>query len=110
MIRYLIVAQHDGLKDTDFEFYTNSKRMTGWMGDLRQKQYRPVRLDPKISAQEKSKLLKNEVELLCYQIIASAAVLIELQKLLSDIGDLDQDYDPASKALLQESIKIASAI
>jgi hypothetical protein len=80
------------------------------MGDLRSKHYHPVRRDHRIPTQEKQKLLKNEVEHLCYQIIASASVLIELQKLLSDIGDLDKDYDPASKALLQEAIKIASAI
>jgi hypothetical protein len=78
MVRYLVVAQHDGLKDDDFEFYTNRKRMTGWLGDLRQKQYGPLKKDPRLSEQEKKKLLANEVEMLCYQIIASASVYIEL--------------------------------
>ena len=46
-----------------------------------------------MSPQERKKYLKNEVEMLCYQIIASAGSGSELQKLLHELGDLDKDYD-----------------
>jgi len=39
MVRYTVIAQHDGLKMDFFDFKTNKDRMTEWMGDLRQKQY-----------------------------------------------------------------------
>ena len=91
-MRYLIVAQHDGLKDQEFSFYNNLKRMTGWMGDLRQKQYTPVRQSKTMSQDEKNSLLANEVEMLAYQIIASSEDFIELQKLLKDMQKYD--YTP----------------
>ena len=53
---------------------------------------RLVRNSKALSSSEKEQLLKNEVEMLCYQIIASANSGSELQKLLHELGDLDKDY------------------
>lgn len=37
IVRYLIVAWHDGFSDQDFEVELNMNQMTGCLGDLRQK-------------------------------------------------------------------------
>ena len=82
--------------------------MTGWMGDLRQKQYLPVRQSKVMSPQEKAFLLSNEVEMLAYQIIASSEDFFELQKLLKDMNKYD--YTPEQHKLLQEAIIISSTV
>jgi hypothetical protein len=35
--RYLIVAAHDGMRELNFDIYTNLKQLTGCLGDLRDK-------------------------------------------------------------------------
>ena len=60
--------------------------------------------------EKKQELLKNEVEMLCYQIISSADSVIVWQKLVNEIGNLAEDYSPKDQALLAEAIKIASSI
>lgn len=78
------------------------------MGDLRQKQYLPVRQSKVMSPQEKAFLLSNEVEMLAYQIIASSEDFFELQKLLKDMNKYD--YTPEQHKLLQEAIIISSTV
>jgi|TARA_B110000285_G_C14913512_1_gene509102 hypothetical protein len=57
MVRYTVIAQHDGLNMEGFDFKTNKDRMTEWMGDLRQKQYGQIRTSPNLAAELKAKLL-----------------------------------------------------
>ena len=78
IIRYLIIATHDGYREKTFELYPNLKQMTGCQGDLRKKQYRFVKMSKQLSPEQKQELLKNEVEMLCYQIIATSNSETEL--------------------------------
>lgn len=99
MIRYIIVAGHDGIRQQDFS-YRNFKQLTGFLGDL-DEIYKSIKLGGR------SHLIKtNNHEMLCYQVITTANSATELQGLLRRITDQDEELTP----LLNEAITIAKVI
>ena len=74
-IRFLIVSLHEGFLTKGFEIQQNIQQMTGCMGDLKQKHYQLVHQK---NPEDQDKLLKNELEMLCYQLIATANNSVEL--------------------------------
>ena len=100
MIRYAVIAQHDGLRAEQFDFKTHKDRMINWMDSLL-RQYTRVRRMNNIDDVVKDSLLKNEVEMICYQIIGIATDSIGLHHLFQ--GENLQNYDLSVYPLLKEA-------
>jgi hypothetical protein len=100
--RYLIVSQHDGISHKDYDMYTNFKQITGILGDLRDKQY------ARVGAGNKGELLNNQIEMFCYQIIATSHSIVEFQKLIRSLDHLSPTAQ--EQELLKEAVEIATSV
>ena len=110
MIRYMIIAMHDGYGDQTGTFVQTqwAAQMTGWQGDL-QDNYSAIKGSRTLAAAEKEKILKHEVEMNCYQIISTAGSSFAWQRVVHRIGKINEAGPQGSK-LLTEAIKIAQSI
>jgi len=108
MIRYMIIAMHDGYGDQTGTFVQKqwTEQMTGWQGDLQDNNYSVIKSSRTLSPAEKKNILKHEVEMNCYQIITTAGSSSLWQRVVNQIGKISDAGAQGSK-LLTEAIKIA---
>jgi hypothetical protein len=104
----MIIAMHDGYGDQTGTFVQKqwTEQMTGWQGDLQDNNYSAIKRSRTLSATEKKKILKHEVEMNCYQIISTAGSSFSWQRVVNQIGKIS-DADAQGRKWLTEAIKIA---